>query len=141
MEKEQTTSAPTYHPHYYGNLIREHLFVAGFVIMVVALLDVELRSFYVIIGLFGVVVFTILAGLTSPSNRAVMFSDMMVSACMFLFFEYFSINRFIRYENFSDNVFLLRQLLAVIFLIVLYYSTKTMRYRADESCKMNPPVK
>ena len=141
MEKEQKTSTARYHPHYYGKLIREHLFFVCLVIMIAALLDVELRSFYLVIGLFGIVGVTILAGLTSPSNRAVMFVNMLVATFMFLFFEYFTIIRFVRYENFCDNIFLLRQVISIVFLIILYYSTKTMRYCNDESCKINPPLR
>lgn len=116
------------HPHYYGNLIRKNLFFAGFVIMAAALIDSELRSFYLFVGLFGVVGITLLAGLTSPQKRGIMFIDVLVSSTMFLVFEYFAIDAYVRYENFLDSIFFFRQLLAVIFLVSLYYSTKTMRY-------------
>lgn len=119
------------HPHYYGDFIRKHFLFAGFVIMIAALVDSELRSFYLFVGLFGVVGITVLAGLTSPQRRAVMFTDVFVSAIMFLIFEYFSISAYARYENFLDNVFFFRQLIAVIYLIALYYSTKTLRYYDD----------
>lgn len=132
-ESEKKQSAPTkIHPHYYGDLIRKHLFFAAFVIMIAALLDSELRNFYLVVGLFGVVGFTILAGLTSRSNRAVMFTDVVVSAIMFLIFEYFAINAYVRYTDFTNNVFFLRQLIAVVYLITLYYSTKTMRYHEED---------
>ncbi len=129
MDKDDEILVPEkVHPHYYGNLIRKNFFFAGFVIMMAALLDSELRSFYLFVGLFGVVGVTVLAGLTSPRKRAVMLTDVLVSAFMFLVFEYFAIAAYARYENFSDSVFLLRQLIAVVFLVALYYSTKTMRY-------------
>lgn len=123
--------ATTRHPHYHGNLVRKQLFFAAFVIMIAALLDSELRNFYLFVGLFGVVGITVLAGLTSPQKRGITFIDVLVSAIMFLIFEYFAISAFIRYENFSDPVFFFRQLIAVIYLIALYYSTKTMRYYGD----------
>ena len=125
---DEILSPEKVHPHYYGNLIRKNFFLAGFIIMMAALLDSELRSFYLFVGLFGVVGVTILAGLTSPRKRAIMFIDVLVSAVMFLIFEYFAIVAYARYENFSDSVFFLRQLIAAIFLVALYYSTKTMRY-------------
>lgn len=129
MENDNIQSSPaTRHPHYYGNLIRKQLFFAAFVIMIAALIDSELRDFYFFVGLFGVVGFTILAGLTSPQKRTIMFTDVLVSAFMFLIFEYFAINAFVRYENFSDPVFFFRQLIAVIYLVTLYYGTKTLRY-------------
>ena len=120
-----------YHPPYYGDLVRKHLFFAAFVIMVAALIDSELRNFYLFIGLFGVVGFTILAGLTSPKKRSIVFTDVVVSAIMFLIFEYFAIFAFIQYESFSNSVFFFRQLIAVIYLIALYYSTKTLRFYDD----------
>ncbi|MBI3634075.1 MAG: hypothetical protein HY228_00465 [Candidatus Yonathbacteria bacterium] len=120
-------------PHYYGDLVRKQFLFAGFIIIIAALIDSELQNFYLFVGLFGVVGLTVLAGLTSRGNRAVMFTDVLVSACMFLIFEYFSISAFVRYQNFSDPVFFLRQMIAVIFLITLYYSTKTMRYHGGDA--------
>jgi len=125
---EPVEAPETKRPHYYGNLIRKYLFLAGFIIMIATLFDAELRSFYLFIGLFGVVGITLLAGLTSPQKRGIMFTDVFVSAIMFLVFEYFAIVAYIRYEDLFDKVFLLRQTLAVIFLVSLYYSTKTMRF-------------
>lgn len=134
MNKDSETALPPAkrHPHYYGDLIRKQLFFAAFVIMLAALLDKELRNFYLFVGLFGVVGITVLAGLTSPQKRGVVFIDVLVSALMFLIFEYFAINAYIRYESFTYNIFFFRQLIAVVYLIVLYYSTKTMRYYDDQ---------
>lgn len=129
MSKEnEITPPPARRPHYYGDLVRKQLLLAGLVIMVAALLDSELRSFYLLVALFGVVGITVLAGLTSPQKHGVVVIDVLVSAFMFLVFEYFAIAAYVRYENFSNNVFFFRQLIAVIFLIALYYSTKTIRY-------------
>lgn len=121
------------HPHYYGDLVRKQLFFAAFVIMIAALLDKDLRNFYLFVGLFGVVGITVLAGLTNPQKRGrgIVFVDILVSAVMFLIFEYYAIARYVQYESFSENVFFFRQLIAVVYLVVLYYSTKTMRYYGD----------
>lgn len=125
------------HPHYYGDLVRKQLFFAAFIIMIAALLDKELRNFYLIVGLFGVVGITVLAGLTNPQKRGrgIVFVDVLVSAIMFLIFEYYAISAYIRYESFTYNIFFFRQLIAVVYLVVLYYSTKTMRYYEDISGK------
>ena len=130
-KKNESSSSKIVHPHYYGDLIRKHLFFATFVIMIAALLDAELRNFYLFVGLFGVVGFTVLAGLTSRSNRSIMLTDIIVSAVMFLIFEYFAISAFAQYENFGHPSFFLRQLIAVVYLVTLYYSTKTIRYYKD----------
>lgn len=139
MEKGQTqTSTPreeTQAPkkaHYYGDLVRKELFFAAFVIMVAALLDAELRNFYLFVGLFGVVGITILAGLTSRNNRFVMVLDTLIAAVMFLVFEYFAIDAFMQYGDFSHPIFFLRQLIAVTYLVILYYGTKTTRYYREQ---------
>lgn len=116
------------HPHYYGTLIRKHLFFAGLLILVAVFLDSELRSAYLSYGLIAVIGLIIIAGLTSRSNRSIVFIDAMVSALMFLVFEYFAIDTFVQYENFSNGIFLLRQFIAIVFLITMYYSIKTLRY-------------
>ncbi|KKW08074.1 MAG: hypothetical protein UY42_C0001G0037 [Parcubacteria group bacterium GW2011_GWA2_49_16] len=130
-DAKKITHAPRF-LHYYGDVVRKHLFFAGFLVLIGALIDSELRPFYLFIGVFGVLVVTILAGLTSPRNRSIMFADMIISASMFLIFEYFAIDMYMRYENFSDPVFLLRQALSVVFLLTLYFSTKTLREMKKE---------
>lgn len=134
MNNEDETTLPPEkrHPHYYGELVRKHIFFAAFVIMGATLVDSELRNFYLFIGLFGVVGLTVLAGLTSPKKRAIMFIDVLVSAFLFLIFEYFAIQAYARYESFTYSVFFFRQLIAVVYLVTLYYSTKTMRYYEEE---------
>lgn len=132
-----TTTEKTNQPHYYGNLVRKQLFFAAFVLMIAALVDRELQSLYLLFGLFGVVAFTVLAGLTSKDNRAVLVIEVLVSAVMFLIFEYFAMVAYGQYESFSDGSFFFRQLLAVIFLVTLYYSTKTTRYHETDAHHYN----
>ena len=114
-------------PHYYGDIVRRHLVFAGIVVLLAALLDVELRSFYLVIGVFGALTFIVLAGLTSPVRRHVVVTDAFVSAIMFLVFEYFALDAFEHYGSFYNLVFLLRQVLSITFLTTLYFSTKTIR--------------
>lgn len=126
IETTQDSPEPKF-SHYYGDIVRKHLFFAGLVLLLAALIDKELLSFYLYTGVFGVLIFTVLAGLTSPLKRWVMVADVFVAGIMFMVFEYFAINAFSQDQNFSDTVFLIRQFLAVIFLITLYFSTKTVR--------------
>jgi len=137
IRDEETLPPEKMHPHYYGTLVRKYLFFAAFIIMIGALVDSELRSFYIFVGLFGVVGVTVLAGLTSPQKRAIMSIDVLVSATMFLIFEYFAIDAYARYEDFSNTIFFFRQLIAVVFLITLYYSTKTIRYHQAAESKQD----
>jgi len=126
--EHQKLSPAAKHPHYYGSLIRKHLFFAGLLILIAVFLDSELRSAYLSYGLVTVIGLIIIAGLTSRSNRSIVFVDAIVSALMFLVFEYFAIDTFVQYENFANGIFLLRQFIAIVFLITMYYSIKTLRY-------------
>lgn len=129
MDKDKKISASAKkHPHYYGSLIRQHFFFAGLLILIAVFIDSELRSTYLTMGLFMVIALILLAGLTSRSNRMIVLIDVIVSAAMFLVFEYFAITTFVQYGNFANGIFILRQLIALVFLITMYYSTKTLRY-------------
>ena len=133
-KKNESSSSKIVHPHYYGDLIRKHLFFATFVIMIAALLDAELRNFYLFVGLFGVVGFTVLAGFTSRSNRSIMLTDIIVSAVMFLIFEYFAISPWCSMKIWHQHSSWLT--IAVVYLVTLYYSTKTLVLQdAEEQAK------
>ena len=56
-------------PHYYGDIVRKYLLFTGAMLLVAILVDKELLSFYLFVGIFGVLVLTILAGLMSPENN------------------------------------------------------------------------
>lgn len=114
-------------PHYYGDTIRKYLLASGLLLLLAVIFDKELLKFYLIMGGFGVLVFTILAGLTSPQNKPVIINIAAISAAMFLVFEYFAVSHYLRSGDIFSVPFLIREALAVIFLIILYYSTKTIR--------------
>jgi hypothetical protein len=114
-------------PHYYGDKVRQLLLAAGCLILLAVIFDRELQNFYIVLGVVGVLIFTILAGLTSPQNRKVLVNTAALSAAMFLLFEYFAISNFISTQVVTSPAFLLREALAVIFLTILYFSTKTLR--------------
>jgi hypothetical protein len=114
-------------PHYYGDKVRQLLLAAGFLILLAVIFDRELQNFYIVLGVVGVLIFTILAGLTSPQNRKVLVNTAALSAAMFLLFEYFAISNFLSTQVVTSPAFLLREALAVIFLTILYFSTKTLR--------------
>ena len=125
METTTQTRHPI--PHYYGDIIRKHLLLAGGIVLLAAIYDRELLNFYLVVGVFGVLTFTVLAGLISPRVRLVVGYVAILSAVMFLLFEYFAINAYLQVEDIFRLVFVLREALAVIFLSILYFSTKTVR--------------
>ncbi len=119
-------------PHYYGDIVRKYLLFAGAMLLVAVLIDKELLSFYLFIGIFGVLVFTVLAALMSPKVTSAIFTNAIISALMFLIFEYFAIGAYLKSQTFLDSIFILRQAIAVAFLVALYFSTKTLRGMASE---------
>ncbi len=119
-------------PHYYGDIVRKYLLFAGAMLLIAVLIDKELLSFYLFIGIFGVLAFTILAALMSPKVTSAIFTNAIISALMFLMFEYFAISAYLNSQTFLDLIFILRQAIAVAFLVALYFSTKTLRGMVSE---------
>jgi len=113
--------------HYYGDVVRICLIVAAFLMLATALVDKELLSFYLGIGVIGIMVLTVLAGLTSPKMITVIYVEAVIAALAFLFFEYAAIAAFREAGTMADVTFALRQATAVTFLLTLYYSTKSIR--------------
>lgn len=113
--------------HYYGDTVRKCFLFAGLLLLLAVLLDREFLSLYLFVGVFVVLLLTILAGLTNPQNKRFIMIDGIVSAAMFLVFEYLAVNAYLAAESLAGDVFYLRQALAVVFLVALYFATKTYR--------------
>ncbi len=113
--------------HYYGDIVRACFVASGFVLLVAILLDKQLLHIYLAIGVIGVLILVILAGLTSPRKEWVLFIEALVAGIGFLLFEYVAVAAYIKAGTMSDIVFVLRQTLSILFLITLYYSVKSIR--------------
>ena len=113
--------------HYYGDTVRKCLVFAGFVTLWAILRDAELLQLYSMIGILAILIITVIAGLTSPMNRMIIAASNGISAVLFILFEYFAVMRYFETQTFWNEVFLLRKILAITFLIALYLSTKTLR--------------
>ncbi len=133
---EQYEEKTPYIPHYYGNTIRLLFLGSALILLLSAMVDKELFAFYLFIGIFVVLGIVILAGLTSPNTRFSIISDTGISAVLFIFFEYSALMTSPAVNGGAfDAVFLLRQLLALIFLLALYFSVKTWRGMSIEKPK------
>jgi len=113
--------------HYYGDTVRACFLSAGAVLLFAVLRDDAFIKFYLSIGIGFVLLLTVLAGLMSPLKRSLVFINTLISGFGFAFFEYFALINYIDTNELLTEVFILRQLLALIFIIALYYSTKTFR--------------
>lgn len=129
MDKEYRSAKPE---HYYGDTVRKLFLLAGVILLLAIVRDHEFLSLYISVGVFSVLVLTVLAGLTSPSvgnpyTRRIIVADVAISAVLFLLFEYLSIGEYARSKDIANEIFFLRQALALVFLIATYFSTKTFR--------------
>jgi hypothetical protein len=120
------SKGPSQH-HFYGYDIRKHFLAATVMLVITILVDKEMLNFNILVGVAGIFIIVMLAGLTTPKNRPVMIADLIVSGIMFVLFEYIAIAAYLKADSFFSIVFILRQAIALIFLGALYLSTKTVR--------------
>lgn len=110
--------------HYYGDLVRK-LFMSAAVVMLVGLPFVyDNVPIPLFISLLAILVIGILAGLTNPKNFLIMFLNTLIALVAVVAFEFFAVSALIKNMAFF---FVANQLLALIFLFALYYSTKSWR--------------
>ncbi|MBI4037585.1 hypothetical protein HY382_00895, partial [Candidatus Curtissbacteria bacterium] len=112
--------------HYYGDMVRVLFMLAA----VVVILTTPLISSFLPINVFILIVFVLvlalIAGLTNPAQKWTVATDVGISLLGVAVFEYFAVSAFLNVGLF-DPAFSITQLLAVIFLFTLYYSTKSLR--------------
>lgn len=125
---QQNAENSTQNPHYYGGNVR-NLFLGGAaVLMFTALIDKEFSEFYLTLGVFILLALVVLAGLTNPKTLRSIIADTVCSAVLFVFFEYSAlIGNSMSTSSKLDPIFFLRQILAGIFLVALYFSIRTWR--------------
>lgn len=111
--------------HYYGDIVRA-LFLAGAILMAISLpflnsvLPVPAYA-----SIFIIIAIGLIAGLTNPVQKWVIASNVLISFVAFVSFEYYAIYYFSKL-NFS-LVFIINQILALIFFVAMYYSIKSLR--------------
>ena len=113
--------------HYYGDTVRSLFLVAGLLLLAEFLFDRDFLQFNFTIGILGVLILTFLAGYTSPESKIVVFWNVLFSSVAFFFSEYLALADYSQKETILRVVFLLRQGVAILFLLALYFSVKTWR--------------
>ncbi|MBI1833548.1 MAG: hypothetical protein HYR90_01855 [Candidatus Andersenbacteria bacterium] len=115
---------PNAFQHYYGDTVRRLFVAAGIVILVALPFFNDVLPVPTFISLLALLVVNIVAGLTNPMQRWIMFFDVIVSILALLSFEYHAISR---YNDIPLALFATDQLLTIIFFFALYYSVKSLR--------------
>lgn len=127
MDVDSSTKKPrVYPPHYHGDIVRK-LFILGGVIMMATLpIFSELINLPVVLTVLVAVLIVFLAGFQNPSQRWVTILNTLVAMGACVVFEYVGISYFRATES-VDPFFLTNQALAFVFLVALYFSSKTFR--------------
>lgn len=112
--------------HYYGNLVRR-LFLGGAIVMLLSLPFLNpLLPIPLFYSLLAIIVLSIVAGFTSPRKRWAIAIDEIIAIVAVLAFEYYAVGYYVQYAGWSW-LFIVNQLLALDFLVALYFNTKTLR--------------
>lgn len=113
--------------HYYGNTVRILYMIMALVILVMTPFfkqDIPLPAYF---SVFGVMILSVLAGLTSPKTRAVIVFDFMVAVFSLLIFGYEFVTKYKNIASIYDLFFVGNMVLSVLSVFAIYYSSKTLR--------------
>lgn len=119
---------PTYYvslAHYYGDVVRKLFFAAAIVMLAGLPFFSDRLPVTTIWSLVAIVTIGFLAGLTNPVKQPPAWINTITAAIAVFIFEYFAVMTYQSYG--SDMLFWSDQLLAILFLVALYFSTKTLR--------------
>ncbi len=113
--------------HYHGDAVRR-LFIAAAVIMLVSLpFYYSLVSVPLVLSVTSALVVVFLAGLENPRQRWVIIANTIVSLLGAAVFEYAAVEYMSAVVSWRDPFFWINEVIAVIFVVALYYSSKSMR--------------
>lgn len=115
--------------HYYGDILRRLFFTGSITILVTFPFFYNILTYSRVFILGCAILLILLAGLTSPKQRLIMFLNAVISFLAIIFFEYHSIQfyisdigSFLKFFLFTISYFL-----SINFLFAFYYSVKTLR--------------
>jgi len=115
--------------HYYGDLVRVFFLIDGILMLVSIPVFNDFLPVPAVISIAAVFFLVFVAGLTNPASKQVIILNVVASALSLIVFEYYAVQA---YANFGVTtkltfLFLVNQLLALVFLVALYFSVKTAR--------------
>ncbi len=111
--------------HYYGDIIRR-LFIIGALVMAATLpFFSPIIDKPILFSIMAILVLSVAAGLTSPTSPASALLNTFITLAGVVVFESYAVSQ--HKIGGIDKFFVLNQLLALIFIVALYYSIKTLR--------------
>lgn len=125
-DQNPSTTPPA---HYYGDIVRKLFLSASIIMICTGPFFTDLIGISFIISIIAVMIIAFLAGLQSPNKDWVTYINTIVAATASSLFQYKAISYYITSTPYTISwlFFTVNQLLAVLFFIALYYSSKTMR--------------
>lgn len=112
--------------HYYGDVVR-FLFIVAAIIMLVTLPFLNRNLPIPLFGsILAILAFGTFAGFTNPVQKNTAIINACVSIVALIIFEYYAAQTYFEF-SYGNLMFIVNQILAIIFLFALYYSTKTLR--------------
>ena len=112
--------------HYYGDIVLFcFLLSAGVMLISLSFLYGRLPV-PIYFSIFAILAIGIFAGFTNPLQKSTAVINFFISVVALFVFEYNAVKSYITF-SISDLLFIVNQILALIFLFALYYSAKTLR--------------
>ncbi len=111
-------------PHYYGDTVRMIFLSLAGLILIAAPFYAGSLSVEMPFLVAGAVILAVLAGLTNPYNRLIMSANVVAAGVGTIMYGGWAL---FGYQDNSPIIFVLREAMAFIFLISLYFSLKTLR--------------
>lgn len=110
--------------HYYGDIVRRLFLISGVIVLVSLPFSNNILPIHISVTTFLVIVLILFAAITNPFQKWVAFVNVGISTVAVLTFEFFAVSGYSMEEM---NLFIVRQILSIIFFFALYYSSKTLR--------------
>lgn len=113
--------------HYYGDTVRSLFLLAAIIIFLIVPFGGSSDPELAIILVASSVILTLFAGLTSPKTHVVALIDSFISGVGCFIFESLAVSAYKASSTLTDTAVFVLQTLAIIFLLALYFSVKTVR--------------
>ena len=113
-------------PHYHGDGVRA-LFVTSAILLIVAKstgAELPLSTFGTVVA---AVVLVVAAGITNPAQRGIHWFNALLAIAGTLLFGRTAVNHYSSGVSISDSSFMFVEALALLSLVALYFTTRTIR--------------
>ena len=120
--------------HYYGDRVRTLFVIAGLIMVFSYPFFRPLINEPLSLSIIGSLILAVFGGLMNPKQKWVIFLNTVIPVIAFMFFEYYAVISYIdlspaekTIRNIHGAFFWTNQILAIIFFLATYLSTKTLR--------------